>query len=151
MTPAVLDLHHTGDEPHLLREIMRTHQAVLNVFSRQVGMPAARLALMRLLAIRHPEAVGIMEIARQLGINAAAVTRQVKVMESERLVERSADARDGRRSYVNLTAEGLRIFEQLHERGHAFEQALSSAVSAEDMAAAVRVLVHLRAAVEALQ
>ena len=151
MTGGILDLHHTGDEPHLLREIMRTHQEVLNVFSRQVGMPAARLALMRFLAIRHPEAVGIMEIARQLGINAAAVTRQVKVMESERLVERCADARDGRRSYVNLTADGLRIFEQLHERAHAFEQALSTAVSAEDMAATVRVLVHVRAALEALR
>ncbi len=149
MTLRVLDLHHAGDEPHLLREIMRTHQAALNVFSRQVGMPAARLALMRFLAIRHPESVGIMEIARQQGINAAAVTRQVKVMESERLVERSADARDGRRSYVKLTANGLRIFEQLHERAHAFEQALSTAVSAEDMAATVRVLVHVRAALEA--
>ena len=150
MSLRVLDLHHAGDEPHLLREIMRTQQAALNVFSRQVGMPAARLALMRFLAIRHPESVGIMEIARQLGINAAAVTRQVKVMESERLVERSADDRDGRRSYVNLTADGLRIFEQLHERAHAFEQALSTAVSDEDMAATVRVLVHVRAALEAL-
>jgi DNA-binding MarR family transcriptional regulator len=151
MTRRILDLHHAGDEPHLLREIMRTHQEVLNVFSRQVGMPAARLALMRFLAIRHPEAVGIMEIARQLGINAAAVTRQVKTVESERLVERCADARDGRRSYVNLTADGLRIFEQVHERAHAFEQALGTAVSAEDMAAALRVLVRVRAALEALR
>lgn len=151
MKGKILDLHHTGDEPHLLREIMRTQQAVLNMFSRQVGMPAARLALMRLLAICHPQAVGIMEIARQLGVNAAAVTRQVKAMESERLVERCADAKDGRRSYVNLTAEGIRIFQQLHERAHAFEQALGTAVSPEDMAAAVRVLVHVRAALETLR
>jgi DNA-binding MarR family transcriptional regulator len=146
MTDRVFDPHHTGDEPHLLREIMRTQQAVLNVFSRQVGMPAARLALMRLLASCHPEAVGIMWIARQLGINAAAVTRQVKAMENERLVERCADARDARRSHVKLTADGLRIFQQLHERAHAFERALSTAVNAEDMAAAVRVLGHVRAA-----
>jgi DNA-binding MarR family transcriptional regulator len=151
MSRGTLDLHHTADEPHLLREIMRTHQAVLNVFSRQVGMPGARLALMRLLAIRHPEAVGIMEIARQLGIDAAAVTRQVKVMESERLIKRCADARDGRRSYINLTADGLRVFQQVHERAHAFEQALSTAVSAEDMAATLRVLVHVRIALEALR
>jgi DNA-binding MarR family transcriptional regulator len=149
MTDRVFDLHHTGDEPHLLREIMRTYQATLNVFSRQVGMPAARLTLMRLLAICHPEAMGIMEIARQLGINAAAVTRQVQAMESERWVERGADAKDGRRRYVKLTAEGLRIFQQLHERAHAFERAFSSAVSAADLAAAVRVLVHVRAALEA--
>lgn len=151
MTDEIHDLHHTGDEPHLFREIMRTHQAVLNVFSRQVGMPAARLALMRLLAIRHPEPVGIMEIARQLGINAAAVTRQVKEMENERLVERCADARDGRRSYVNLSPDGLKIFQQVHERGHAFEQALTTALGAEDIAAAVRVLVHVRAALETLR
>lgn len=150
MTDRVFDLHHTGDEPHLLREIMRTQQAVLNVFSRQVGMPAARLALMRLLANSYPEAVGIMWIARQQGINAAAVTRQVKAMENERLVERCADARDGRRNHVKLTPDGLKAFQQLHERAHAFERALSTAVSAEDMAAAVRVLAHVRAALEAL-
>jgi DNA-binding MarR family transcriptional regulator len=150
MTDRVFDLHHAGDEPHLLREIMRTQQAVLSVFSRQVGMPAARLVLMRLLASCHPEAVGIMWIARQLGINAAAVTRQVKAMESERLVERCADARDGRRSQVKLTADGLRIFQQVHERAHTFERALSTTISAEDMAATVRVLVHLRAALEEL-
>jgi DNA-binding MarR family transcriptional regulator len=150
MTEGISDLHHTGDEPHLLREIMRTQQAVLNVFSRQVGMPASRLALMRLLATCHPEAVGIMWIARQLGINAAAVTRQVKAMEDERLVERCADARDGRRSHVKLTADGQKVFQQLHERAHAFERALNSAVSAEDMAVTVRVLVHVRAALEAL-
>ena len=45
MTDRAFELHHAGDEPHLLREIMRTQQAVINVFSRQVGMPAARLAL----------------------------------------------------------------------------------------------------------
>jgi DNA-binding MarR family transcriptional regulator len=150
MANKAFDLRHEGDEPHLIREIIRTHQAVLNVFSRQVGMPAARLALMRLLASCHPEAVGIMWIARQLGINAAAVSRQVKVMKNERLVERCADARDARRSHVKLTADGLRIFQQLHERAHAFERDLSTSVSAADMATTVRVLVHVRAALEAL-
>jgi len=150
MTDKVFDSYHSGDESHLLREVMRTQQAVLNVFSRQVGMPVSRLALMRVLAISQAEDVGIMWIARQLGINAAAVTRQVKDMESEGLVERCADARDGRRSYVKLTADGLKIFQQLHERAHAFERALGTAVSSEDIAVTVRVLAQVRAALEAL-
>lgn len=150
MTESAFDLHHTGDEPHLLREIMRTQQAVLSVFSRQVGMPAARLALMRVIAVCHPEAVGIMWIARQLGINAAAVTRQVKAMENDRLVERWPDARDGRRSQIKLTADGLSVFQELHERAHALDRSVSTALSAEDMAATVRVLAHVRAALEAL-
>lgn len=150
MTDRAFDLHHTGDEPHLLREIMRTQQAVLNVFSRQVGTPVARLSLMRLLATCQPEAVGIMWIARQLGINAAAVTRQVKAMEDERLVERCADARDGRRRHVKLTTDGLRIFGQLHERAHILERALCSTFSAEDLSVVVRVLSQVRAALEEL-
>lgn len=150
MTDRAFELHHAGDEPHLLREIMRTQQAVINVFSRQVGMPAARLALMRLLASCHPQAVGIMWIARQLGVNAAAVTRQVKAMENERLVERRPDARDGRRIHVKLTADGATLFLQLHERAHTLERALGTAVSAEDLAATVRVLGQVRAVLEAL-
>jgi len=150
MTDRAFELHHAGDEPHLLREIMRTQQAVINVFSRQVGMPAARLALMRLLASCHPQAVGIMWIARQLGVNAAAVTRQVKAMENERLVERRPDARDGRRIQVKLTADGANLFLQLHERAHTLERALGTAVSAEDLAATVRVLGQVRAVLEAL-
>ena len=151
MPEQVSELHHAGDEPHLLREIMRTHHALLNVFSRQVGMPAARLALMRLLAISHPEDLGIMEIARRLGINAAAVTRQVKEMEREHLVDRLADARDARRNHVKLTADGLRIFQQLHERAHEFERALSAVIDPEAITATVRVLVQLRTALEELR
>lgn len=145
------ELHHEGDEPHLLREVMRVHQVLLNVFSRQVGMPASRLALMRLIAACHSEDIGIMEIARRLAVNAAAVTRLVKEMESEGLVDRIADARDGRRSYVRLSSEGLRVFEQIHERAHEFERELGSLVSSEDMGTAVRVLSQLREALENLR
>lgn len=150
MADEFFQLHHRGDEPHLLREIMRTQQAVVSVFSRQVGIPAAKLALMRLLATRHPEAVGVMWIARQLGINAAAVTRQVQALENEGFVERCKDKRDGRRNHVKLTAQGIKAFQEVHERAHAFERALSSAVSPEDMAATLRVLSHVRTALEAL-
>jgi DNA-binding MarR family transcriptional regulator len=151
MPEQVSELHHSGDEPHLLREIMRAHHALLNVFSRQVGMPAARLALMRLLAISHPEALGIMDMARRLGINAAAVTRQVKEMEREHLVDRLADDRDARRNHVKLTADGLRIFQQLHERAHEFERGLSALIDPEAIATTARVLVRLRTALEELR
>lgn len=150
MADELFQLHHKGDEPHLLREIMRTQQAVVSVFSRQVGIPAAKLALMRLIASRHPEAVGVMWIARQLGINPAAVTRQVQALENEGLVERCKDARDRRRNHVKLTAEGIKAFLEVHERAHAFERALSSALSPEDMAATLRVLSHVRTALETL-
>jgi DNA-binding MarR family transcriptional regulator len=142
--------HHSGDEPHLLREIMRTQQALLNVFTREVGMPAARLSLLRVLAICRPERIGTMEIARRLNVNAAAVTRQVREMEGEGLVVRIADRTDDRRRFVELTARGLEIFLSIHERAHEFERSLGVAISAEDIATATRVLVQVRTAIEEL-
>ena len=143
-----LGLIHAGDESHLLREVMRTHQALLNVFSREVGMPAARLALLRLLAIAHPEGIGVMEMARRLGVNAAAITRQVKAMEATRLVVRRADAKDKRRSWVKFTAKGLRTFEQIHQRAHVFERSLNAVAGEEEIAAATQVLLKVRTAIE---
>jgi DNA-binding MarR family transcriptional regulator len=151
MANIVHGLRHKGDEPHLLREIVRVHQMLPDVFSRQVVMPSSRLELMRLLAAHCCENIGIMDIARYLGVNAAAVTRQVKEMESGGLVDRVSDARDGRRSYVRLRPEGLRTFEQIHERAHEREREIGSIINSEDIATAVRVLSQLREALENLR
>jgi DNA-binding MarR family transcriptional regulator len=147
----VLDkLQHRGDEPHLLREVLRTYQVLMSGFARQTGIPASRFALMRLLALSE-DGVGLADLARQLEINPAAVTRQVQELEAEHLVKRRADAKDGRRSYVTLSPKGRRKFEQIHERTHELERALSSALGAEEMAAAATTLANLRAFLERLR
>lgn len=112
-------------------------------------MPASRFALVRLL-VNTDEKVGVMDLARQLGINAAAVTRQVQEMEAEGLVRRRSDPRDGRRSYVRLSPKGFRLFETIHDRGHELERALSAVISADEMAAATAVLAKLRTFIEDL-
>lgn len=141
-------IHHTGNEPHLLREIVRTHQVLMSGFSRAVGVPGARFALMRILANAFPNDMGVMEIARQLGINAASVTRSVKEMEKENLILRRPDARDGRRNHVKLSAKGLKVFEHIHQRGHELECSLYSLISPEEMASAADVLGKLRRFIE---
>jgi len=146
--PETVWLEHSGDEPHILREILRTHQTLMNVFSRQVGMPPARLALLRLLANAGLDGLGVMKIARRLSVNAAAITRLVKEMEDRRLVSKRRDSRDGRRSYVRLTRKGQQTFRQIHERGHEFERALGASLGNRDMKTAARVLSELRAALE---
>jgi DNA-binding MarR family transcriptional regulator len=145
--PALERFPHRGDEPHLLREVVRTYQVLMAGFSRKTGMPASRFALMRLLAFAEGD-VGVMDLARQLDINAAAVTRQVQDLQREGLVRRRADAKDGRRSYVSLSARGRKLFEQIHERTHNLEQALSSVLGAEEMRSAALVLTKLRTFVE---
>jgi DNA-binding MarR family transcriptional regulator len=143
-------LPHKGDEPHLLREIVRTYQVLMAGFSRKTGMPASRFVLMRLIAVAEAD-VGVMDLARLLGVNAAAVTRQVKELERDRLVLRSIDLKDARRSYIKLSAKGRKLFEEIHERNHELERSLSSVLTADEMAAAKAVLAKLRAFIEGLR
>lgn len=139
--------HHTGDEPHLFREVFRTYQVLMAGLSRRTGMSSSRFALMRLVVVAESN-IGVMDLSRQLGVNAAAVTRQVKELESEGLVRRRADSRDGRRSYVSLSPKGRRLFVAIHQRTHEFEQSLSSVLGAEEMRGAAMVLAKLRAFIE---
>lgn len=141
---------HRGDEPHLLREVIRTSQVLMAGFSREIGMPASRLAVLRILAVTDSDA-GVMDIARRLGVNAALVTRQVQDLERDRLIQRRSDPKDGRRTRLSLSPKGQRLFEEIHERGHVLERSLSAVISADEMAAAVTVLAKLRAFVEGLR
>jgi len=148
-TTRIDSLRHRGDEPHLLREIVRTYQVLMTGFARETGLPASRFALMRLLAISEGD-LGITELARQLGVNPAAVTRQVQELEAEHLVKRRADVKDRRRSYITLSSKGRKRFAEVHERSHDFERSLSSVLGAEEMANAAAVLAQLRAFVDGL-
>ena len=147
MTNAHDPFRHHGGELHLLREIVRTHQVMMNAFSREIGVPASQATLMRLIAIAKT-GIGVTDLADELGINAAGVTRQVQLLEAEGLVRRRTDNRDGRRNYVSLSVRGEKLFRELHERSHELEGFLVAAVGAEEMAAAADVLAKLRERVE---
>ncbi len=136
-------LLHRGDEAHLLREIVRTYQALLAGFARTFGVPAARFLLVRELAVATTD-LGILDLARRLGVNAAAVTRQVQDLEAEGFVRRRHDPRDRRRCDIRLTARGRRLVTAIHRRTHQFERAVARQLQATDVTAAIRVLTTLR-------
>jgi len=148
-SPGHWEPRHAGDEPHLLREIMRVQQAVLAVFSHEVGAPSSRLVLLRTLASAGPDGIGVTSLARRMGVDVAGVSRQVSELEADRLVERLRDGADARRIPVRLTPKGLRAFEAVHERAHDLERSLAALVGPEDLATAVRVLGEVRRALEA--
>lgn len=139
-------LEHHGDETHLLREVYRTNQAMFNNVSRITGISASRVALVRLLAIEMPQGGGIMEIARKLGINAAAVTRLVKELEEHKWVKRRSDSADARRTHISLTAKGQRRVREIHTRLHLLERSLEEKIGRQDIETTVRVLAEMRAA-----
>jgi DNA-binding MarR family transcriptional regulator len=147
---AFIESQHHEDDVHLIREIMRAHQTVLAAFSPQVGMPASRLALIRLLALSGPAGMTISQIARQLGVNLAAVTRHVQYLESKDLVLRRGDPADRRRSCVRLSAKGIGVFNSAHQRSHELESSLARSVGLERMRMAAQVLAQVRQSLEAI-
>lgn len=142
--------HHREAGPHLVRELVRTYQALMSGFTREVGMPASRLAVMRLLAISPDAQMGVVALARQLEIHAAAVTRQLQEMEKGGLVQRRADSHDRRRIHFGLTSKGRKLFAEIHDRSHRLESTLTIEIGASKMATAATVLVQLRTYIEKL-
>lgn len=140
---------HDRTETHLLRELMHIQQLLAAGLFRRTGMASSRFALLRLLAVA-PDGCGVTSLARRVGIDAAAVTRQLQAMEKEGIVSRRDDPGDGRRSLVTLSPKGKEIFAGFHRRGHELERRLEGCVPACDMAVAVSALSAIRIHLEKL-
>ena len=138
-------MRHSGGERHLFLEVLRLHQALHSTFSRAVGRPLSQLALLRSLAVKQPSGAGVMALAREFGVNAAAITRLVQELEKEKLVKRRADQTDARRHYVSLTPKGLKLLAKIHQRAHHYEELLGAGLGAGELETAAKVLAHLRA------
>jgi DNA-binding MarR family transcriptional regulator len=137
---------HAG--PHLFQEIVRTHQVLIGTFSLEVGISAARMGVLRQLSSGEDGSMGVVDLARALGVTPAIVTRQVQELESEGLLRRRNPSRDRRRSQLHLTTRGRRAFARLHERAHELQTRLLDGLRDEEIATACRVLSSLRMAIE---
>jgi len=133
--------------PHLFRDIVRTHQVLIGTFSREVGMSAARMGLLRQLADNGCGSLGAADLARALGVTPAIVTRQVQELEADGLLCRRNVPRDKRRSQLSLTSRGRRALAQLHERAHRLQTEVLNGLSDEQIATACHVLSTVRAAI----
>lgn len=134
--------------PHLFREIVRTHQVLIAAFSLEVGISAARMGLLRELEDKEDGSLGVVDLARALGVTPAIVTRQVQELEEEGLIRRRNTSRDKRRSQLSLTSRGRREFAQLHERAHGLQTEVLEGLRDEEIATACHVLSSVRMAIE---
>lgn len=144
---SIASTDHPG--PHLFQEIVRTHQVLIGAFSLEVGMSAARMGVLRQLEDSEAGSLGVVDLARALGVTPAIVTRQVQELEAEGLLRRRNAARDRRRSQLYLTARGRRAFARLHERAHGLQTKVLDGLRDEEIAIACRVLGTVRMAIEA--
>lgn len=139
---------HAGDalpgnwNESLLLAMVLTGHVLRTGFERFVGVPMSRLRL-----LTHMYAGGELsqaDLQRHLDVDGATVTRQVKQMEAEGLLQRRVDPKDNRFTLVSLTPAGKEMVETLIKRGREFQLLATGNIDEKEYAAAVRVLGQIR-------
>ena len=87
---------------HLLRRLRREDDAS--------GLAAPKLSALSVIVHAGPLTLGALAAAEQ--VRPPTMTRIVAALEAEGLVQREADAHDGRVAHVRATARGARVLEQ---------------------------------------
>jgi DNA-binding MarR family transcriptional regulator len=132
---------------HLFREVLLSYRAFVRRMSARLGVSGAQFELLRALALADGRST-TSELARELDVDPASVTRLVAGLHELGLVEREDDARDRRRRPVVLTTSGRDFMVELHAELHARERALGTRLDPADVETAAEVLRSIRSVLE---
>jgi DNA-binding MarR family transcriptional regulator len=132
---------------HLFREVLLSYRAFVRRMSAKLGVSGAQFELLRALALADGRST-TSELARELDVDPAAVTRLVAGLHERGLVEREHDARDRRRRPVVLTSSGRDFMVELHAELHAREGALGAQLDPAAVQTAAEVLRTIRSVLE---
>ncbi|MEO3946415.1 MarR family transcriptional regulator [Gorillibacterium sp. CAU 1737] len=122
----------------LLQEL---NQRLSPKFEKHAGLSPTRLRLLQLLFKLGPISQNALQ--KQVGIDAAAVTRHLKGLEESDLVARRTDPSDGRVTLVSLTEKGRAGMESCRLDKKKFLKELLSGFSDEEAAAFALMLERL--------
>jgi DNA-binding MarR family transcriptional regulator len=111
-------------------------------FEGFMGMPISRLRLLMNMYARGE--LSQADLQRFLEVDGATITRQVKQMEAEGLLQRRADPKDNRFTLVALTTAGGATVEALIKRGREFEQVAVAGIDRKQLRDAAEVLAQMR-------
>lgn len=136
-----------GQYLHLFREVMLSYRAFMRRMAAKTGVSGAQFELLRQLALADGRS-STSELARELDVDPAAVTRLVAGLTEMGLVEREDDARDRRRRPVLLTPSGRDFMVRLHAELHERESTLGAQLDPADVATAAEVLRTIRSVLE---
>ncbi|MDR3426232.1 MarR family transcriptional regulator [Silvimonas sp.] len=123
---------------NLLQQMARTARAMYAAFEGEVGHALPRWRILQALA-DMPEATQ-KQLVTRLIMDAGALTRQMKTLEHDGLVTRSADPQDNRITRVALTASGKQLIAAAQPQRHAFFEKALDGLAPERIAIAQAVL-----------
>jgi DNA-binding MarR family transcriptional regulator len=132
----------------ILHHIGNTYHELTAAFERHMGMSRARWAILNRLS--HQESLTQAVLAQLLHVDAAAITRQVKQLETEGLVTRWSAPEDNRFTVVALTAQGRTFVETQRSKRDEFERIATTGLSAGEIDQMRHCLIHMRRNIETL-
>jgi MarR family transcriptional regulator for hemolysin len=103
-----------------------------------------------LLLIRAQQWGAQSEMAVEMGITAATLTHHLNALEERGLIRRWRETSDRRVQRMELTEEGVELFERLREVAVRHDQRLRSQLSDEETEQLAKLLGRLQAAAEAI-
>ena len=101
-----------------IQQLGRTYRALMSTFESSTGhsMPRWRI----LLALHRQGELTQKQLAQDLALDPAALTRHIKAIEGDGWVERHSDANDNRLTNVALTEAGRKVVADVIPRRQAF-------------------------------
>lgn len=133
------------EEP-LPRSVVLTGKAIREYFEAALTQAGASLATWVVLyGIERGGWDNQRNLAKDLRIEGATLTRHLDRMEREGLIVRTRDPDDRRQIRVDLTAEGGRVYRRLKVVAQKTGTRATQGVSAEDQANLRRILARIRA------
>ncbi len=141
-------MSHSGSLPpagwndSILLALAVTGHVLRTAFERFVGVAMSRLRLLSMMYAAGE--LSQADLQRHLEVDGATVTRQVKQLEAEGLLQRRVDPKDNRFTLVALTPAGREMVETLVSRGREFQQLAVRDIGDEQLAAAVEALAKMR-------
>lgn len=134
-----------AEQARFMRQLGRSYRAFVAGFEADTGLSMARWRILILLDARGE--MSQKALAQELGIDPAALTRQIKGLESAGWVERHTDARDARLTNVGLMPAGRAIVSQTMERRNEYIEWVLGDVPGEHLEALSDMLARLESRV----
>jgi DNA-binding MarR family transcriptional regulator len=133
----------------LLLALALTGHVLRAAFESFVGIAMSRMRLLAYIYYARAE-LNQADLQRDLEVDGATVTRQVKQLEAEGLLHRRANPKDNRFTLVELTPAGEALVQSLIMRGLEFQRLALQDIDGEQLTAAFDVLARMRCNLQAL-
>lgn len=114
-----------------IQQLGRTYRALMSAFEANIGQSMPRWRI--LLHLHQSGESSQKELAKVLRTDPAALTRQIKVIESMGWVERHTDAHDNRLTNVALTEAGAKVVAETLPQRSAFIEAAFGDFSTDEI------------------